>query len=90
MLRYFGDNDSGNCGKCDICLNEKSYKLSNESIELISQKIKELVSNDKLSIREMVKKFPVKSHNTLYHTLDKLVENHEIEFTNFEYSLNSK
>lgn len=46
MLRYFGEDDSGECGKCDICRDKKKQsKTSSKDAEQTVQKVWEFISS---------------------------------------------
>ena len=59
LLSYFGQKNAGNCGHCDVCL-AKGYKkaLSDESL---LEQIRELVSNQNLTIEALLTKMPLEN-----------------------------
>lgn len=54
LLRYFGQNDVPNCGRCDVCTERKKQNLSDEVFESVQQKIKELLQKKPLPYNDLV------------------------------------
>ncbi|MFT3740289.1 MAG: ATP-dependent DNA helicase RecQ [Breznakibacter sp.] len=54
LLRYFGQNDVPNCGRCDVCTEKKKQNLSDEQFEAIQQKIKDLLMQAPLPYHEVL------------------------------------
>ena len=56
LLLYFGEKDSKNCGKCDVCLKKTESGLSNFEFNQISEKIQELLAEGSQSIDYLIDK----------------------------------
>jgi ATP-dependent DNA helicase RecQ len=54
LLKYFGQENSGRCGKCDICLSTHDSGISNYSFNLISDSITKVLQEKKLKINDLL------------------------------------
>ena len=80
LAEYFDEEQTENCGICDICLAQNNQMTDKE----ITQKILSLLQNQALSKYDLQKEFPV----DLAPYLDKLIENRQIQIsTDFKYRL---
>ena len=64
LLDYFGQSGGRTCENCDICIERKKIDLSDKEFEDISLKIKELLSNQRISAEKIV--------NTLAYNKEKI------------------
>ena len=60
LLAYFGQKDSENCGKCDVCQDMKKTELSVEKFEEIQNLIKTALKKQTLSYDELIMKLNIK------------------------------
>lgn len=56
LLAYFDEKNYKNCGICDTCIASKKATLNNYDFELISNKIKDILANKTLTVKELVNK----------------------------------
>lgn len=54
LLSYFDESDFKNCGICDACIENKRTSLNNSDFEEISEVIKQKLSSNKLTLKELV------------------------------------
>jgi ATP-dependent DNA helicase RecQ len=86
MLRYFGDYEAKECGKCDICQDPSNIKMEANLHLKIKEKVIEILTEKKSTIRELTKKFAVKNQNAMYFVLDEMVQENVIVFDKMYYS----
>ncbi len=79
LLEYFGQEDSTNCGVCDVCLNKHKIVLQPSELEVLKHKILKLIAPMPLSIREIVDAFADKDRSRVIQTVQFLAENRVIE-----------
>ncbi|MDR1763199.1 MAG: RecQ family ATP-dependent DNA helicase [Dysgonamonadaceae bacterium] len=53
LLRYFGEKNTKNCGKCDVCLANKGRDASESELELLVRQILELLSQHERTTEEL-------------------------------------
>lgn len=54
LLSYFGENDTKNCGQCDVCLTKDKQNISNELFDEIAARIRNLIKNEEKSISQII------------------------------------
>jgi len=75
LLSYFGEKDTYPCGVCDVCLERNKLELSNVEFDTISEKIREILSHQNLSIEELSAKIPVANINKALKVIQWLIDN---------------
>jgi ATP-dependent DNA helicase RecQ len=53
LLHYFGEENTSDCGVCDICLTRKKAHLSTEEFSLLVNKIENLVKVKSHTVNEL-------------------------------------
>ena len=74
LLQYFGEKNAGACGICDICTGRNDSDLSNETMEMYTKKIKEVLRAEPLSYEEVLKAFAMKKQVLVAEVLKYLSE----------------
>ncbi len=74
LLAYFGETNSENCGGCDICLERNKQELNTADFEKISEKIKSLLMNSQLSLKELLEQYGSNKEALIIKTLQQLLE----------------
>ena len=74
LLAYFGETNSENCGGCDICLERNKQELNTADFEKISEKIKSLLMNSQLSLKELLEKYGSNKETLIIKTLQQLLD----------------
>ncbi|MDR1793397.1 MAG: RecQ family ATP-dependent DNA helicase [Bacteroidales bacterium] len=77
LLQYFGEEDSLDCQKCDVCRKEKRETVTPQEEEQISQKIIELLSIRQRTLSEIIKLFALPEQKILF-VIRKLLDNQKI------------
>jgi ATP-dependent DNA helicase RecQ len=54
LLRYFGDKSTRRCGICDICRKQGKTELNDVEIELITEKIRMFMGNERKHLYSIV------------------------------------
>lgn len=65
LLAYFGEKETLACGKCDICRKRIETELTPQDMETIRVLVVETITNEELSINEMIKLIPFKEPKAL-------------------------
>ncbi len=64
ISNYFGETDAADCGICDNCINNNDAKLGTEEFKIVSDRIIELITKEKLTYRQLVQKLkPVRQRS---------------------------
>ncbi len=74
LLDYFGEENSTNCGVCDICLERKKNSVSNNEFNTYSEKIKILLEKNALNLEELVNSFAPKRKDMVLRTIEFLID----------------
>ncbi len=53
LLGYFGEKNTNNCGACDYCLESSKPKLSDAQLAKIEAKVKPLLKEKSLTIKQL-------------------------------------
>lgn len=53
LLNYFGEKNTTDCGQCDVCLASKRAKVSTEYFSEMTEKIRERLQEEPLTISEL-------------------------------------
>lgn len=89
LLQYFDETNFKNCGICDVCIENKKHTLNNHDFEEISLLIKDLLTKNEYSIRELINQLVYPEEKTIAVTqwmLDnkvvKLSKEYKLKLTN--------
>lgn len=80
LLNYFGQNESPRCGRCDICLDRNSLKLSQLEFDDIVKQIKPILSTDSLTIDQLMKNLNVGSEERAIMVIQWLIDNSKLKY----------
>lgn len=80
LIDYFGEKNHSNCGKCDICLQRKKLNISNIEFEKISKGIQKLLSDNALTIDDIVMQLVDYREDKIIEVLQFLSDNSQIAF----------
>jgi ATP-dependent DNA helicase RecQ len=53
LLQYFGEKQAKDCGKCDVCLNEKQQELRSSDMERLVQAVLNQLSEEEITLDEI-------------------------------------
>ncbi len=65
LLFYFGEKDTEPCGVCDICLNNKDSKITNDEFDSLRLLIVDLLSKQSLTLHELIRNINRKEQKVL-------------------------
>ncbi len=74
LLAYFGESNSENCGVCDVCLERNKQELKTADFEKMSEKIKSLLANSPLGLKELVEQYGSNKAALIIKTLQQLLD----------------
>ena len=78
LLHYFGEDMSDKCGVCDVCVLEKRNAIRDKRFKKISITIKELITNDELSLEEICEQISNVNDQEIINILNFLFDNDKI------------
>ena len=78
LLHYFGEDVSDKCGVCDVCVLEKRNAIRDKRFKKISKTIKELITNDELSLEEICEQISNVNDQEIINILNFLFDNDKI------------
>lgn len=73
LLRYFGENDSIECGICDVCLAQKKAKSSN-----LESAIKNALAAERLTVKQLAEKLHNTDKESLSNAIRKMLDRGEL------------
>ena len=82
LLAYFGETDASPCGKCDICTNRNSDKISKAQFGIYQDRIQKILEKQPQTARQILAKFPTHYHKKITHVLTVLGEQELIKIEN--------
>ena len=82
LLAYFGETDASPCGKCDICTNRNSDKMSQAQFEIYQNRIQKILEKQPQTARQILAKFPTHYHKKITHVLTVLGDQELIKIEN--------
>jgi ATP-dependent DNA helicase RecQ len=81
IAAYFNDTDIKACGICDNCIAQANLVVSIEDFEMISRKIFQLINEDPIMSKELIKKLPGINKAKLWKVTDYLLAENKIKVT---------
>jgi ATP-dependent DNA helicase RecQ len=84
LLEYFNEENSRNCGHCDVCIEINRQELGEDELMYISSKIKKELNGGRLELPELVKKFGQEDEKRVLKTIRWMADNGEIFYDNNE------
>lgn len=81
LLEYFGQ-EAPACGMCDVCLNQKNAGLSAEDFERYKLKIKQLITAERITERQLLEAFSSNRQANVIQALSYLMDEGQVFSTN--------
>ena len=78
LLHYFGEENSGKCGVCDVCVLEKRKNIKDKEFLRISNKIKEYLQEKEHSLEEICTLLPNTNEQEIINILNFLFDNDKV------------
>jgi len=79
---YFGDENIGDCGVCDTCLQKKGNDLSPDEFERIHSFLKEKAGDTGVIVKDLLTKMGSKQKDRVWKVIDHLMAEEKITLTN--------
>jgi ATP-dependent DNA helicase RecQ len=79
ISEYFGDTSAIDCGVCDNCLKRKATPLSTEEFERISLSILNSLSDDPVSVNDLLEKIKFAPKEKAWQVIRFLQSERQIE-----------
>ncbi|MBD8390334.1 ATP-dependent DNA helicase RecQ [Dysgonomonas sp. BGC7] len=78
LLSYFGENETEECGQCDVCLAKRDAGITNEKYKRLASSIKELLATGELSLSSVVNALPDHSSKDITYVIRFLADRNEV------------
>ena len=79
LLHYFGEEQTVNCGKCDICRERNKLELSDNEFESIRRKVLKITEKKTSSISDICKIIKNVNEDKVLKVITFLMENNELK-----------
>jgi ATP-dependent DNA helicase RecQ len=80
LLAYFDEKKSNRCGKCDVCIERNKIELSELEFDTILNKIKPLLQDRPLFIKEISEKMETTNEDKTIKVIQWLLDNNKIVY----------
>lgn len=87
LLSYFGENETHDCGQCDVCLSRKKVSLEQSRFDEISSVIKRLLKNEKQSIDFIANALPQYSNDEIISVIRFLTDTGVLQFSSGRFCI---
>lgn len=84
LLSYFSEKESDACGICDYCIEQRKADLTDADLELIAGKIKSLLTDNPLTISDLIKSLAPLNPDKVIRTIRWKMDNGEIRTNEVE------
>ena len=78
LLRYFGEKDSAQCGKCDFCIRQKRERIKEVEYQKISDQLEKILNDNELTLEEICTLLPQINEEELINVIQFLFDNDKI------------
>jgi ATP-dependent DNA helicase RecQ len=89
LLKYFDEEQSKRCGKCDVCIERNKIELSELEFDTVVKKIKPALQVSSLTIEEIAAVVPQVNDDKIIKVVQWLLDNDKLEY-NHEHKLKWK
>jgi ATP-dependent DNA helicase RecQ len=80
LLEYFNDFSANDCGYCDVCIDKKKVKEKTELINIIKEKIIEIVKKNPISSVELFEQISTTDMQIFTIVLRLLLDNNILRY----------
>ncbi|MCC6463430.1 MAG: RecQ family ATP-dependent DNA helicase [Saprospiraceae bacterium] len=78
LLAYFGENDSKNCGICDVCTGRNAPDVPSEQFVSLERKVMAVLRQEKLPLEEVLKAFAARHQAQVAQVMNYLLDEGKI------------
>lgn len=78
LLEYFGEKDAPRCGQCDVCRKRNKLKLSEYEFDLVLSRIKPLLMEKSLTLKETVRAADISNEAKVLKVLQWLLDHKKV------------
>ena len=78
LLAYFGETDSENCGKCDVCQGRHDKKITAADKNRYREKINDLITKDRLTVAQVSDSFSSRHRDLVLRVLQQMQDENEV------------
>ena len=78
LLKYFGETETTHCGHCDVCLSLNSEELDDQTFDLASTRLKELLKDRSLSVNDLESHLSTIPHKKLLRVVQVMLDRDEL------------
>lgn len=79
LLSYFGEDEAGRCGICDVCTGRTKAELDTDKFEKYKDKIHMVLRREQLTLEELVSSFSPKRHEEVLKAIEYLMDEGYLE-----------
>ena len=80
LLKYFDEEQSKRCGKCDVCIERNKIELSELEFDTVVDKIKPTLLNSSLTIEEIAALIPQVNDDKVIKVVQWLLDNDKLNY----------
>lgn len=74
LLTYFGENETVNCGKCDVCIGRSSVHISTQDSNRLRKRMTALLEAQDSTLETLSSALPDHDENHILHTLQLMLD----------------
>ena len=78
LLRYFGEENSAQCGKCDFCIRQKRERIKEVEYKEISTQLERILNDNELALEEICALLPKINEGELINVIQFLFDNDKV------------
>lgn len=82
LLKYFGETETTHCAHCDVCLSLNSEELDDQTFDLASTRLRELLKDGALSVSDLESLLSTIPHKKLMRVVQVMLDRDELVTSN--------
>ena len=80
LLKYFNEEQSKRCGKCDVCIERNKIELSELEFDTVIKQIKPILHEKSLTIEEIAALIPDVNDDKIIKVVQWLLDNDKLNY----------